>query len=132
MIQGEMKEAKEGEMNVKEIDEGTLDSVITFIYTGKLEITEDIDVQMMSLAGDMYELPGFMELLCYNLNEKENLKPETIADMLIAAYKHDNKQLKAVASEKIRSDRSIVKEEEFRKRLNHVENIIIFDLFDDL
>jgi len=132
MIRSELKEAKEGEMNIKEIDEGTLDSVITFIYTGELEIAEDIDVLMTAWAGNKYLLPGFMELLCYNLKNKEDLKPRTIADVLIAAYRHDNKQLKSVALEKIRNDRSIVNEEEFRKAMNKADNNVIFDLFDNL
>ena len=134
MILGEMEEAKKGEVYIKDIDEGTLDSVITFIYTGEMEISENIDVQTMVRAGDMYDLPGFMELLCYNLQKKENLKHGTIADMLIAAHRHDNKQLRGLALDKIRADRNIIDAEEFREGINQVkDNInIVFDLFKDL
>jgi len=132
MILGEFEEAKKGEVYVKEFDEGTLGSVITFIYTGELEITEDSDVLKLAWAGDKYNLTGFMELLCYKLQKKENLKPGTIADMLIASHRHNNQHLRSLTLEKIRDDRNIVDEKEFRERMKDIDINITFDLFKDL
>merc|ERR1712126_401421 len=135
LILGSKEENKKGEIYIKDLNEKTLETVIIFTYTGDLEISQDMDVQNLARAGEKYDLPGFTDLLCYNLSKEDNLKPEILADILIASYRHNNQKLRSVAMEKIRADRSIVYEDEFRKILNKAndpENNIIFDLFNDL
>ena len=134
MILGEMEEAAKGEIFIQEIDEKTLGSMITFVYTGEFEIDEDVDVQMMAYTADKYDLPGFTKNLIYKLSKEETLKPKVVADTLIAAHRHDNEQLRAVAVVKIRNEINIVNEEQFREQFRMGINLndFIFDLFNDL
>ena len=83
-----MREAIEGEVYIKDIDEETLNTVITFIYTGDFLIHpgQDINVQGLARAADKYNLAGMMEILCSKLGRIiYSTKPATIADMLITA-----------------------------------------------
>ena len=53
--------------------------------------------------------------------------------MLITADRHKSRELRAVALDKLRADRSIMKEAGFRQRMMMAENKnLIFDLVNDL
>ena len=131
MILTDMQEAKKGEILIKEIDPKTLSSMIQFIYTGDL-VGDDLNVQMVAYAADKYMIPGFMDLLCFNM-KSEDVENEYIADMLIAADRHNSQDLKNVALDKIRADREILNDQGFRKKTQEAENkTILFDLFNDL
>merc|ERR1712150_411999 len=63
MLNSGMREAREGEINIKSINSITLNSIIHYIYTGELEDGgHDLDDQDFATAADMYDLPGWMEL----------------------------------------------------------------------
>ena len=121
MITGSMREAKEGEVFIKDLDEETIHNVITFIYTGDFGISEDINVQNLALAADKCNLDGMMELLCYKLGKENNIKPRTISDMLIAALRYDVKQMKALVLAKIRADRNILDDKEFSEGMKEAD-----------
>ena len=126
-----MQEAGKGEIIIEEIDPKTLSSMIHYIYTGDL-VGDDLDVQMVACAANRYNMPGFIDLLCFKM-KSEDVKNEYIADMLIAADRHDSQDLKDLALNKLRADRMILNDEEFRKKMHEAENKnIIFDLFNEL
>ena len=127
-----MEEAVKGEVFIEDLDEGTLDSLITFIYTGDFKITQDIKVQNMARAGDKYNIPEFAELLVYKLKHEATIKPETVADILQASNMYSNEKLKEVAMENIRANRSIVNDEDFRKTIDEAGNKLLFDIINDL
>ena len=53
----------EGEMNITTMNSNTLSSMIHYIYTGELaDGWQDLDIQDVTIAADMYDLPGWMEL----------------------------------------------------------------------
>ena len=132
MILGEMKEAQQSEVLIEDIDANTLASMVSFIYTGDFEVDDTTDVQMAARAADKYSIKGFMELLCFKM-KVGNIKNDFIADMLIAADKHSSKELRAVALEKLRADRKIIKEEGFRERMKKAKNMdLLLDLVNDL
>jgi len=116
MILGPMEEAAKGEAIIEDLNEDTLDSLITFIYTGDFQISPVIDVQNMVLAGDKYLMSEFTELFFYKL-QHEDIKPKIVADILLASHKYSNKKLKELAVEKIRANRDILDDEDFRKTL---------------
>ena len=60
-ILSDMQEGKKGEIFVRDIDEKTLGSIIQFIYTGEVELSEDYDLEMLVYAADKYNLPGINE-----------------------------------------------------------------------
>ena len=132
MILGKMKEAQKNEVFIEDIDGETLSSMISFIYTGDFEVGDKTDVQMVARAADKYDINGFLELLCFKM-KTGNVKNDLIADMLITADRHNSKELRDVALDKLRAKRSIINEDGFRKRMKEAENMdILFDLFNDL
>ena len=131
MILTDMKEARKGEIYIEEVDEGTLASMINFIYTGELS-GDNLDVQMVANMADKYDMPAFMDMLCFKM-KSQDIRSEFIADLLISADRHDSKDLKNVALDKLRADREIINDKGFRKKLQNTENKnILFDLFNEL
>ena len=132
MILGKMTEARKNEVFIEDLDAETLSSMITFIYTGDFDVSDQTDVQMVARAADKYDIKGFLELLCFKM-KTGNIKNYFIADMLITADRHNSRELRAVALDKLRADRSIMKQDGFRQRMMMAENKnLIFDLVNDL
>ena len=64
MLNSDMREAREGEINIRDMKSSTLSSMIHYIYTGRLaDGWQDLDIQDVTVAADMYDLPGWMRLL---------------------------------------------------------------------
>ena len=62
MLNSDMREAREGEINIRDMNSDTLSSMIHYIYTGELaEGWQDLDFQDVTTAADMYDLPGWTE-----------------------------------------------------------------------
>ena len=132
MISGNMVEAQKNEVFIEDIDAETLGSMITFIYTGDFEVGYKTDVQMVARAADKYDIKGFLDLLCFKM-KTGNVKNDLIADMLITADRHNSKELRDVALDKLRAKRSIINEDGFKKRMMKAENKhLVFDLINDL
>ena len=50
-------------MSINTMNYNTLSSMIHYIYTGELaDGWKDLDIQDVTTAADMYDLPGWMEL----------------------------------------------------------------------
>ena len=131
MILTDMQEANKGEILIEEIDPKTLSSLIHYIYTGDL-VGDDLDVQMVACAANKFNMPGLMDLLCFKMKSKD-VKSEYIADLLIAADRHDSQDLKNVALNKLRADREILNDQEFRQKMQQADNKnIIFDIINQL
>ena len=63
MFLSSWREAREGEINIQEMDPATLSSMIHYIYT--LELAggwQDLDILDVVRAADMYDLPSWLEL----------------------------------------------------------------------
>ena len=112
MILRSMEEATKEEVYIKNLNEETINSLINFIYTGDFDITPDLDVKGIDFAGVLYDLKGFIQLLCFKLKQEVNLKPGTIGDMLIAASIYDIKELRGLVLDRIRTNRNIMNEED--------------------
>ena len=113
-----MVEAAKGEIFVKDLGEKTLATILHYVYTGELELSEDSNIVELTWGGNKYLLPGFMELLGFRLQMmKEQLKGKMIADLLIAAYRHGAEDLRKIALDRIRADREIISDEAFRKEM---------------
>ena len=64
MLNCGMKEDREGEINIRDMNSNTLSSMIHYIYTGELaDGWQDLDIQDVTTAADMYDLAGWIELL---------------------------------------------------------------------
>ena len=128
-----MAEAKKGEIFIEEIGEKALATIIHYVYTGELDLGEDPDIVELAWAGTKYLLPDFMEILAVRLqSRKEDLSGGMIADLLIAAHRHEAEVLRKIALDKIRGNREIFNDQEFRKALEEAPNSILMDVFKDL
>ena len=128
-----MQEASKGEIYDDDVGEKSLAIVIKFIYTGELELGEDPDIQELAWAGTKYLLPGFMDLLCFRLQmRKEELPGQMIADLLVAAHRHEAEDLRKIALTKIRKNREIFEDPGFKEGLEKAPNSILMKVFKDL
>ena len=130
MIQGDMLEARKGEITVTDVDSGTFAAVLHYVYTGELETGQDLDINMMIYAADKYDLVGLKGLLFLKM-KSENIRDEFIPDLLIIADRYQADQMKKLALEKIRANRKILKDEEFKRRMIKSPDIL-FDLMKNL
>ena len=80
MLLSDMKEARKGEVYIEDVDEGTLAAMINFIYTGDLP-GDNLNVQMVANMADKYEMPAFMDMLCFKM-KSEDIRSEFIATNL--------------------------------------------------
>ena len=89
---------------------------------------ENLNVQKVSYAAGKYDMPGFMDLLCFKM-KSEDVPGEFIADMLISADRHNSTDLKNVALDKLRANKDILNDKKFREKLQKAENKnILFDI----
>ena len=128
MLQGDMLEARKGEVIVTDVDSGAFAAMLHYVYTGELK--EGLDLNSMIYAADKYDLPGLKELLFLKM-KPEDVQDKFIPDLLILADKHQAGQLKDLAIEKIRANREILGDEEFKKKLANFPHIL-FDLLQQL
>jgi len=64
MLNSDMREAREGKINIRDMNSDTLSSMIHYIYTGELaDGWQELDIQDVARAADMHEMPGWMKLL---------------------------------------------------------------------
>ena len=127
------QEATNCEIFEEDVGEKALSSVIEFLYTGELELGEDPDIEDLSLLGTMYLLPGFMDLLALRLQMwKEEFSGEMIADIVIAAHRHESEYLREIAMDKIRGNKKIFNDPGFRNGMKDADPSIMIDLFKDL
>ena len=80
-VENNMRECRSIDISIEEVDEKTIQEMIHYVYTGKFT-GADLNVQMVARLADKYDLPGMMDLLCFQMRDVED---KNIADMLIAA-----------------------------------------------
>ena len=122
MFNIDMKEAREGEITIEDMNADTLRSLIHYVYTGGLaEGWEDLEIQDMAGAADKYDLSGWMKLFCSALKEEVEVSGEKVAEMVIVGsrYQHSAaRQLRVLARDKIRERREITEDLGFREKLS--------------
>ena len=126
MLLGDMLEARQGEVIVTDVDSGAFAAILHYVYT--VELKEGQDLNNMIYAADKYDLPGLKDLLFLKM-KAEDVQEEFIPDLLILADKHQAGQLKKLAMEKIRANREILRDEEFKRKLANSPHIL-FDLLE--
>ena len=130
MIQGDTLEAERGKITVVDVEPESFGVMLHYVYTGDLQPERDLELQDVLNVADKYDLPGLKQLL-YCKMKSEDIKVEFVPDMLILADRFQAGPLKELAMEKIRADRKILKDEEFRRKLSNVQHIM-FDIMEQL
>ena len=71
MLSSDMREAREGEIEIKDMNSSTLSAMIHYFYTGKMSKGwRDLDIQDVAKAADQYDLSGWMKIFCIKLYDK--------------------------------------------------------------
>ena len=134
MLNSDMREAREGKINIEDMNSATLSSMIHYIYTGELaDGWQDLNIQDVANAVDLYDLPGLMEVFCSKLRTEEEVSAVKVAEMIIVGsrYKHSKaRELREVARDKIRERREITAELAFRQRLQREDHAVWFDFLE--
>lgn len=89
MFVSNMKESKAQEIELKEIDLETIKSVLSFMYTDKID-AEKINVALLA-ASDMYEVLRLKCLCCQKLSESINA--QNVIEIWQTAYRHNVEDL---------------------------------------
>ena len=126
MLQGDMVEARTGTIIIQDMEANTLELVIAYIYTGQLEAEKDVDINKMINAADKYDLPGLKALVYLKVASGDMVvKHELIADMLVTANLHQSRELEEVALKRIKGNKEILEDPEFRRKLKETHNLDI-------
>jgi len=125
MLDSPMREAREGEITIHHMNPTTLSSMIHYMYTGELVSDwQDLDILDMVMAADMYDLPGWVELL----SPSTNMTGEIVADLIIAGSKHEKfKHLRRYAILILKEDPHLTSDEGFMEKLGQHDPLVMFD-----
>ena len=89
---------------------------------------DDLDILDFARTADIYDLPGWMELLCSKLATEEELSGEKVAEMIIAGSRYQDsaaRTLREVARDKIKERREMMDDPVFRERLREDHNCVV-------
>merc|ERR1712150_360252 len=89
MFVSNMKESKAQEIELKEVNLKTAKSMISFMYTSKVD-AEEITVELLA-ASDMYELLHLKSVCGQKLSESINV--QNVSEIWEAAYRHNAEDL---------------------------------------
>ena len=121
MLNSDMREAREGEIYMKDMNSSTISSMIHFIYTGELtDGWQDLEIEDMASAADFYNLPDWMRLFCSKLRTEGEVSAARVAEMISAGGRYQYsvaRELRWVARERIRQRREITEDPAFREKL---------------
>ena len=132
MFQSDMEEAKTGVHKIDHppIDDKCLEEMIHFIYTGRLT-GNYVDIQALCFAADKYDIKGLVRAICTKLEVGEARegrvwygRPDQVADMLIAGDLHNIEQLKKMAIQRIKINKEILADREFKAKIMHYPRVL--------
>ena len=95
----------------------------------RTKIMPEPSSQEKSIMGD----DATAEILALQIQmSKEELPGKMLADLLIAAHRHEAEGLRKIALDKIRADRKIIGDEVFRKGMKEADPTFLLDVMKDL
>ena len=131
MLDSPMREAREGEITIHDMNSTTLSSMIHYMYTGELVSDwQDLDILDMVMAADMYDLPGWVKLLDYwtIVSQSTKVTGEIVADLIIAGSRHEKfKHLQTEAISLLRRDSHLTSDEGFVEKLGQHDPLVMID-----
>ena len=84
----DMKEAKVGEVEIKDVTAETMDMFLYYLYNEKVEDTKLVDTNLL-FAAEKYNIPGLLKLCVKQL--KASLSMDNVLDILLSAH-HTNQE----------------------------------------
>ena len=131
MLNSDMREAREGKINIKDMNSNTISAMINYFY--KREVADgwkDLDIVDVAKAADMHDLQGWMDLFCSELEcwVTDEVPAGKVADMIIAGSRYEHtlaRDLIRVARRKISEKREITKNKNFREKLRREDPMFL-------
>merc|ERR1712079_825695 len=110
-----MEENRSGRIEIRDFDVGTMDRMLSYIYTGKIGNMVGNEETLLA-AAEMYDLPGLKALCEDALSRVMNI--DNVLDMLLFADLHKATNVKALALKFIvENAQEIVSQDDWRKKL---------------
>ena len=126
MFTHDMEESRSGRIEIKDLDVDTMDSMLSYIYSGKIGHMDGKEGMLLA-AGEKYNLPG-LKALCENVLSRD-MNIDNVLDMLLVADLHKAANLKALALKFIvENAQEIVSQDDCSKKLEKFPSIL-FDMF---
>ena len=88
MLDSDMREAREGEIIIQDMDSTTVRSMIHYIYTGEMsEDWQDLDILEVARAADMYDMPGWVKVCWTKLESVGSFLTEKQREKIAERFK---------------------------------------------
>jgi len=121
MFQHDMRENKNNEIIIQDLDFATVSDMVKFIYSGRLKDLADKS-DLLLVAADKYDIKDLKELCCQHL--AANLNTDQIVDILILADIHKATELKSQAVQFLLKHREEVFATDWRTKLQQHPGLI--------
>ena len=124
MFTHDMEESRSGRIDIKDLDVDTVGEMLAYIYSDKIDNTDDkCKEEMLLAAADKYNLPG-LKSLCEDALSKA-MTIDNVLDMLLLADLHKACRVKALAFNfTIENAQEIVSQEGWSKKLEKFPSIL--------
>jgi len=122
MFQQEMKESSTRQMTINDVKKDTIGAMLEYLYTGEVKKKVENESELVYVA-DKYELAGLLELCLHKLIEVEE---NMVVDILIMADRHDLKDFKKVAMQRILMNKSkFGNDTDFVEKMKQTPNLLV-------
>eukprot|EP00092_Neocalanus_flemingeri_P026294 GFUD01028507.1.p1 GENE.GFUD01028507.1~~GFUD01028507.1.p1 ORF type:complete len:232 (-),score=56.53 GFUD01028507.1:157-852(-) len=130
MMESDMKEAKEGAMELENCDETVAESFVKFFYTGQVdeEVLKENTVKFLEL-GDKYDLPCLKAIAEQIMIA--NLDIVNMLGLFIAGDLYRGEKIRTAAKTFLRQNRiNLVKQEGWREALKNQNRDLVLELME--
>ena len=133
MLDSDMREAREGEIIIQDMDSTTVRSMIHYIYTGEMsEDWQDLDILEVARAADMYDLPGWIEELSPELMSLD-VTGGLLAGMIIAGSRYPQaKEFRKIVIQKIKDDKKVLQDPTFLSIIRREDPLCLVNLLEEM
>jgi len=122
MFQQEMKESSSRQMVIEDVKKDAVGAMLEYLYTGEVKKKVENESELIYVA-DKYEIAGLLELCLHKLNEVEE---DMVVDILIMADRHNLKDFKKVAMQRILMNKSMFGvDEDFVEKMKQTPHLLV-------
>ena len=126
-FENDTKEAKERKLEIEDLDSDTVEEMIKYMYSEKID---NIEMKSMNLlvAADKYDLPGLKKLCEESL--MASVSTETVLDVFVFADVHNAERLKKMTKALIvQNGDEVVKQSGWKEKLGRYQSLV-FEVFE--
>ncbi|GBL97662.1 TD and POZ domain-containing protein 5, partial [Araneus ventricosus] len=106
MLSSDMKEKSSGHVDITDLDAETVHRMLTYVYTDSLGDLQMKSAPKLYTAADKYDIPS-LKRKCSDFMQ-DNMRPNTVCDVLVLADMHQDHYLKSAAQDYIQDHDEVV------------------------